>query len=144
MEFQSRSDVLNLSTQPRVMMFLHNCVAVTMRTNRLLLASGAAITLLSTLPVTTTAFAAKRNRNLVENLLGNVLSKRRTELPPTDAERGAALLKKLDIQSNTEPKPFSAELQQLPTLLTASMPVRRCVNACLFLLAISVSLRSAD
>lgn len=73
------------------------------------------------LPTCIDAFSA----NPVENLLENVFKNRSPSTATDDVETspGDALLKQLDIQSNTEPRPFTAEVSQLPALVTASMPV---------------------
>ena len=94
-----------------------------MTLHRLLLVQFVASVLFLTFPKTSLAFSIK---NPVENLLENVLKRGAPakEASPPSADQGKALLNKLDIQSNTEPRPFNAELSQLPALLTASMPVR--------------------
>ena len=93
---------------------------------KLLLVNAVAAVLFSTLSSCTVSALAVTNKNPVGKFLDNVVLKRdkQTEQPPTDSQRGEALLKELNLQSNTEPKPFSAELSQLPALITASMPVR--------------------
>jgi hypothetical protein len=96
-----------------------------MTLHRLLFVHSVTFVLFLTLSNTSLAFSIK---NPVERVLENVLNRgaasTKEASPPPSAEQGKALLNKLDIQSNTEPRPFHAELSQLPALLTASMPVR--------------------
>mmetsp|Transcript_16780 Transcript_16780/g.30378 ORF Transcript_16780/g.30378 Transcript_16780/m.30378 type:complete len:354 (+) Transcript_16780:44-1105(+) len=93
-----------------------------MTLHRLLFVHSVTFVLFLTLLNTSLAFSIK---NPVEHLLENLLNRGAAstkEASPPSAEQGKALLNKLDIQSNTEPRPFNAELSQLPALLTASMP----------------------
>lgn len=101
----------------------HHPLATTMTLHRLLFVHSVTFVLFLTLPNASLAFSIK---NPVEHLLENVLNRGvvTKDASPPSAEQGKALLNKLDIQSNTEPRPFHAELSQLPALLTASMPVR--------------------
>ena len=94
-----------------------------MRNHWLLVVDLALALLLSSFPHSTLALAVNR-KNPVETLLDNVMNRGDTAKTPPQMDRGEALLKVLDIQSNTEPKPFNVPLQQLPALITASMPVR--------------------
>jgi hypothetical protein len=102
----------------------HHPLATTMTLHRLLFVHSVTFVLFLTLPNTSLSFSTK---NPVEHFLENVLNRGAAstkEASPPSAEQGKALLNKLDIQSNTEPRPFHAELSQAPALLTASMPVR--------------------
>lgn len=65
------------------------------------------------------------------NLVGNIVSK--VSKVPKEAPRDTetTLLEEFGLDSSsTEPKPFSARPQQIPALLTASLPVRARTKAC--------------
>jgi hypothetical protein len=75
------------------------------------------------LPTAIESLAVKGN--LMQDFVTDVFSREVKPQGAMDIDRGAAVLKQLNLTSSTEPKPFYAQPQQLPSLLTASMVVRR-------------------
>jgi hypothetical protein len=55
----------------------------------------------------------------VENALSNIIVQN-----PKAAAPEPSFLERINLQSNTEPKTFQFQFQQLPDLVTASFPVR--------------------
>jgi ABC-type transport system involved in Fe-S cluster assembly fused permease/ATPase subunit len=88
--------------------------------------------LLLLLPTTMGALAV--NGNPMQDLVKNVFRRRGVQPQQDkkgnnndiimDLDRGLAVLRQLNLTSSTEPRPFYARPQQLPSLFTASMVVR--------------------
>lgn len=89
------------------------------------------VLLLLLLPTTMGALAV--NGNPMQDLVKNVFRRRGVQPQQDkkgniniimDLDRGLAVLRQLNLTSSTEPRPFYARPQQLPSLFTASMVVR--------------------